>query len=382
MIRLNLFEFEAKEIFRKYKIPIPEGEVVETLDDARRVVKNVGLPVVMKAQILSGKRGKGGGVKFVKTPEEVDPTVSELLGKEIYGLQIKKLLIYHMVPDGQEIYLGFTVDRATKQHVAIVSDAGGMDIEEVAENKPDKIVKEQVSPLLGLRSFQAQRMMKKIGYKGKEARVLSQMLMKLWNVVHDYDSTMVEINPAILTPDGTLVAVDARMTIDDNALYRHREFKNRIEEGLTDLTEREIAAQKAQSFYVELDGDIGIIGNGAGLVMATLDVVSHFNGHPANFLDLGGGAPPERVVKAMEIVTSHPKVKVLFVNVFGGITRCDHIAQGLLDAREKLSLNIPMVVRMLGTREEEGRQLLKDAGIDALETMELAAQRAVELASL
>jgi len=335
VIRLNLFEFEAKEIFRKYKIPIPEGEVVETLDDARRVVKNVGLPVVMKAQILSGKRG--------------------LLGKEIYGLQIKKLLIYHMVPEGQEIYLGFTVDRATKQHVAIVSNAGGMDIEEIAENMPDKIVKEQVYPLLGLRSFQAQRMMKKIGYQGKEARVLSQMLMKLWNVVHDYDSTMVEINPAILTPDGTLVAVDARMTIDDNALYRHREFKNRIEDGLTDLTEREIAAQKAQSFYVELDGDIGIIGNGAGLVMATLDVVSHFDGHPANFLDL---------------------------DVFGGITRCDHIAQGLLDAREKLRLNIPMVVRMLGTREEEGRQLLKDAGIDALETMELAAQRAVELASL
>jgi len=378
---MNLFEFEAKKIFQRHQILIPNGEVVETVEEAKRVVETVGLPVVIKAQILSGKRGKGGGVKFVKTREEVERVVSELLGKEIYGLKIEKLLIYHMVPEGQEIYLGFTVDRSAKKYVAIASSAGGMDIEEVAEQAPEKIVKELVDPLLGLRAFQTQRMVKKIGFHGKEARLISQMLLRLWNAVIETDATMVEINPAILTSEGELVAVDARMTIDDNALYRHREFQERMEAGVTDLTEREIAAQQAQAFYVELDGDIGIIGNGAGLVMATLDVVAHFNGKPANFLDLGGGAPPERVVKAMEIVTSDPNVKVLFVNVFGGITRCDHIAQGLLDAREKLGLNIPMVVRLLGTREKEGRQLLKEAGIDALKTMELAAQRTVELAT-
>lgn len=378
---MNLFEFEAKEIFQKHQILIPNGEVVETVEDAKRVVEKVGLPVVIKAQILSGKRGKGGGVKFVKTREEVESIVSELLGKEIYGLKIEKLLIYHMVPEGKEIYLGFTVDRSAKKYVAIASSSGGMDIEEVAEKTPEKIVKELVDPLLGLRAFQTQRMIKKIGFHGKEARLISQMFLRLWNAVKDTDATMVEINPAILTSEGELVAVDARMTIDDNAVYRHREFQERMKAGVTDLTEREIAAQQAQAFYVELDGDIGIIGNGAGLVMATLDVVAHFNGKPANFLDLGGGAPPERVVKAMEIVTSDPNVKVLFVNVFGGITRCDHIAQGLLDAREKLGLNIPMVVRLLGTKETEGRQLLKEAGIDALETMELAAQRTVELAA-
>ncbi|MFX0197210.1 MAG: ADP-forming succinate--CoA ligase subunit beta [Candidatus Hodarchaeota archaeon] len=379
---MDLFEFEAKEIFHKYQISIPKGEVVETPEDAKRIAEKVGLPVVIKAQVLSGKRGKGGGIKFVKTMDEVEIVSAELLGKELYGLKIEKLLLYHMVPEGQELYLGFTVDRSMKHYVAIVSSAGGMDIEEVAEQMPEKIVKEHVLPLLGLRSYQALRMMNKIGYRGKKARNLSQMLMNLWNVVIDYDATMAEINPAILTPEGELVAVDARMTIDDNALYRHPEYKERIEAGLTDLTEREIAAQKAQAFYVELDGDIGIIGNGAGLVMATLDVVTHFGGKPTNFLDLGGGAPPERVAKAIEIVTSHPRVKVLFINIFGGITRCDYIAQGILDARNQLSLEIPMVVRMLGTREEEGRKLLESAGIDVLDTMELAAKRAVELATI
>ncbi len=379
---MNLFEFEAKEIFSKYKILIPDGEVIETPEDARRIAEKVGLPVVIKAQILSGKRGKGGGIKFVNEIDEVENVATELLGKEIYGLKIEKLLLYHMVPQGQELYLGFTVDRSAKHYVAIVSSAGGMDIEEVAEQMPEKIVKEHVPPLLGLRSYQALRMMNKIGFRGKEARSLSQMLMKLWNVVKDYDATMVEINPAILTPEGELVAVDARMTIDDNALYRHPEYKERVEAGLTDLTEREIAAQKTQAFYVELDGDIGIIGNGAGLVMATLDVVTHFGGKPTNFLDLGGGAPPERVAKAIEIVSSHPRVKVLFINIFGGITRCDYIAQGILDARKQLGLEIPMVVRMLGTREEEGRKLLESARIDVQDTMELAAKRAVELAAM
>lgn len=379
---MDLFEFEAKEIFHKYQISIPKGEVVETPEDARRIAEKVSLPVVIKAQVLSGKRGKGGGIKFVKTIDEVENVSAELLGKELYGLKIEKLLLYHMVPEGQELYLGFTVDRSAKHYVAIVSSAGGMDIEEVAEQMPEKIVKEHVPPLLGLRSYQALRMMNKIGYRGNKARNLSQMLMNLWNVVIDYDATMAEINPAILTSEGELVAVDARMTIDDNALYRHPEYKERIEAGLTDLTEREIAAQKAQAFYVELDGDIGIIGNGAGLVMATLDVVTHFGGKPTNFLDLGGGAPPERVAKAIEIVTSQPRVKVLFINIFGGITRCDYIAQGILDARKQLSLEIPMVVRMLGTREDEGRKLLENAGIDVLDTMELAAKRAVELATI
>lgn len=379
---MNLFEFEAKEIFSKYKILIPDGKVIETPEDARRVAEKIGLPVVIKAQILSGKRGKGGGIKFVKEIGEVENVAAELLGKELFGLKIEKLLLYHMVPEGHEFYLGFTVDRSAKHYVAIVSSAGGMDIEEVAEQMPEKIVKEYIPPLLGLKPYQALRMMNKIGFRGKAARNLSQMLMKLWNVVKDYDATMVEINPAILTPEGKLVAVDARMTIDDNALYRHPEYKERVEAGLTDLTEREIAAQKAQAFYVELDGDIGIIGNGAGLVMATLDVVTHFGGKPTNFLDLGGGAPPERVAKAIEIVTSHPRVKVLFINIFGGITRCDYIAQGILDARKQLGLEIPMVVRMLGTREEEGRKLLESARIDVQDTMELAAKRAVELAAM
>ncbi|MFQ6126152.1 MAG: ADP-forming succinate--CoA ligase subunit beta [Candidatus Heimdallarchaeota archaeon] len=379
---MDLLEFEAKEIFQKYQISIPKGEVVKTPEDARRIAEIVGLPVVIKAQVLSGKRGKGGGIKFAKTMEDVENVSAELLGKELYGLKIENLLLYHMVPEGHELYLGFTVDRAAKNYVAIVSSAGGMDIEEVAEQMPEKIVKEHIPPLLGLRSYQALRMMNKIGFRGGKARSLSQMLMKLWDVVRDYDATMAEINPAILTPEGELVAVDARMTIDDNALFRHPEYKERIEAGLTDLTEREIAAQKVQAFYVELDGDIGIIGNGAGLVMATLDVVTHFGGKPTNFLDLGGGAPPERVAKAIEIVTSHPRVKVLFINIFGGITRCDYIAQGILDAQKQLGLEIPMVVRMLGTREDEGRKLLESAGIDVLDTMELAAKRAVKLAAI
>ncbi len=376
---MKLYEYQAKNIFKEYRIPVPEGQIAETPEKAVEIAKNIGKPVAVKAQVLVGGRGKAGGIKFADIPEQVAEVASQLLGSKIKGIEVKRVLVEEKLEIECELYLGITVDRSARRYVAIASSRGGVDIEEVAREHPEAIIKHYIDPLLGFQSFEAREIVKRMGLKGRDLILTADILSKLWKIVEKYDAELVEINPLIKTRHGEIVAADARLIIDDNALFRHPEFKKtmKLEEG--EMNERELKAKEKGLAYVELEGDIGIIGNGAGLVMATLDMVSLYGGKPANFLDVGGGADPERMEAALEIVLSNPRVKVVFINILGGITRCDWMAKGIIEAREKIKTEVPLVVRMVGTLEEEGKKILQEAGIDVLDSMEEAAKRVVEI---
>jgi len=376
---MKLYEYQAKNIFKEYRIPVPEGQIAETPEKAVEIAKNIGKPVAVKAQVLVGGRGKAGGIKFADVPEQVAEVASQLLGSKIKGIEVKRVLVEEKLEIECELYLGITVDRSARRYVAIASSRGGVDIEEVAREHPEAIIKHYIDPLLGFQSFEAREIVKRMGLKGRDLILTADILSKLWKIVEKYDAELVEINPLIKTRHGEIVAADARLIIDDNALFRHPEFKKtmKLEEG--EMNERELKAKEKGLAYVELEGDIGIIGNGAGLVMATLDMVSLYGGKPANFLDVGGGADPERMEAALEIVLSNPRVKVVFINILGGITRCDWMAKGIIEAREKIKTEVPLVVRMVGTLEEEGKKILQEAGIDVLDSMEEAAKRVVEI---
>ncbi|MHA1581963.1 MAG: ADP-forming succinate--CoA ligase subunit beta [Candidatus Baldrarchaeia archaeon] len=376
---MKLYEYQAKNIFREYQIPVPEGQIAETPEKAVEIAKSMSKPVAVKAQVLVGGRGKAGGIRFANIPEKVAEIASQLLGSKIKGVEVRKVLVEEKLEIERELYIGITVDRSARRYVAIASSRGGVDIEEIAEKHPEEIIKHYIDPLLGFHSFEAREIVKKMGLRGKDLILAADILNKLWKIVEDYDAELVEINPLIKTRDGKIIAADARLIIDDNALFRHSEFKEVIKSEKGELNERELKASERGLAYVELEGDIGIIGNGAGLVMATLDMVSLYGGKPANFLDVGGGADPERMEAALEIVLSNPRVKVVFINILGGITRCDWMAKGIIEAREKIKTRVPLVVRMVGTLEEEGKKILEEAGIDVLDSMEEAAKRAVEI---
>ncbi|MEM0007294.1 MAG: ADP-forming succinate--CoA ligase subunit beta [Candidatus Bathyarchaeia archaeon] len=374
---MKLLEFEAKKILAKYNIPTPEGELATNEAQAREIASKLNKPLVIKAQVPVAGRGKAGGILFADSIAEVEEAVRKLLGMQIKGVPVRSVWIEEKIQAKKELYFGMTVDRFSKSYVAIASSEGGMEIEEVAAKTPEKVIKLPINPLYGFRPYHARQIAKRMGYCGNQLSMLGNIFHSLYRAGMDYDAELIEMNPIVETPDGNFVAVDTRIIIDDNALFRHPEFKERILEG--ELSPQEIEAAKNDLAYVKLDGDIGVIGNGAGLVMATLDTIQLYGGKPANFLDVGGGAPSEKIAAALKIVLSDPNVKALFINILGGITRCDEVAKGVLAAKEKLGIEKPLVIRLVGTNEEEGKRILTEAGIHVLESMEEAAQRVVEI---
>ncbi len=376
---MKLFEHEAKEIFRAFGMPTPPGGVARTPAEARKRAEEVGKPVVVKAQVLAGKRGKAGGVKFADTPEEAEKYAEEILAMRINGLPVEAILVEEKLDIQQEIYVGVTVDRNERKYVMIGSGAGGMSIEELAEESPEKIIKRHVDPSLGFQSYEARDMAIAMGFKGKDINKLGGFFTKLWNIVSKYDVELSEINPLILAKDGRFLAADARLNIDDNSLYRHKDIIEKIKREPLEMNDRERMATEQGMAYVELDGDIACICNGAGLTMATLDAVELFGGKASTFLDLGGGSDKERVENGIEIALMYDKVKAILVNIMGGITRCDDVANGIIAARDDKGIKVPMVIRMVGTNEKEGQEILAKAGIPFLTTMEDAASKVVEL---
>jgi succinyl-CoA synthetase beta subunit len=374
---MKLFEFEAKKILAKYGIPTPKGELATSTSQAREIASKIKPPLVVKAQVLVAGRGKAGGILFAESTQEVEKIAEKLLNMRIKGIPVRSLWIEEKIKIKKELYFGVTIDRFNQSHVAIASAVGGMEIEEVAARTPEKVIRFLINPQQGFRPFHARQIAKKMGYAGGQLSALEKIFESLYRAGVDYDAELIEMNPLAETFDGKFVAADARIIIDDNALFRHQEYKGRPLE--SELTPQEIEAAKNDLAYVKLDGNIGIVGNGAGLVMATLDMIQYYGGKPANFLDLGGGVPPEKIATAIKIVLSDLNVEALFINILGGITRCDEVAKGILEARDKVGIKKPIVIRLVGTNEEEGKRILTEAGIHVLESMEEAAQRVVKI---
>jgi len=376
-IFMKIFEFEAKQIASHYSLPVPTGYVASSPREAREAAQKIASPVVVKAQVLVAGRGKAGGIRTAGTPDDAEKVASALLGSKIKGETVTRVLVEERLDIARELYVGLVVDRAARCYTVLASEVGGVDIEETAQQAPEKIIKRPVQPGGAFEGFQARELAQILGYKGTQLVELGSFIMKLCSVAIAYDSELAESNPLAETRKGGFVPADLRMIVDDNSLFRHKPLVQETREVVHELTPLEVKAREKGLAYVELDGDIGIVGNGAGLVMATLDMIHDYGGRPANFCDVGGGATAERIAAALEIVLATPKVKVLFLNIMGGITRCDEVARGLLEVRERLGLKKPTVIRLVGTNEEEGRRILQDAGIPSLETMEDAASRAV-----
>ncbi|BEP17405.1 ADP-forming succinate--CoA ligase subunit beta [Pyrofollis japonicus] len=378
---MKLYEYESKQIFAKYGIPVPRGFVLERGQSIKELMEKHGIkpPVAIKSQVLVGGRGKAGGIKIARSVEEAEKIAEELFNKPIKGLLPRVLLVEEAVEHEAELYASITMDRARRRPVVLVSRLGGVDIEEIAKEHPEEIHRAYVDPWIGLRGYMARRLGKSLGLSGKRLQLFEKILLAMYNVFVDYDGDLVEINPLAVTSDG-LVALDAKIIVDDNALYRHPEIAQRDPAETGEYTELEAKARRLGFAFVELDGDVGIIGNGAGLTMATMDLVYERGGKPANFLDIGGGASAERVKQALEILYEYPKAKVIFMNIFGGITRCDEVARGIVAAIKELGFKKPIVVRLTGTNEEEGRRILKEAGLEAFIDPIEAADKAIELA--
>ena len=363
---MKLYEYEAKDIFSRHGIPVPQGKVITNPSE----IEGFTYPLVLKAQVLVGGRGKAGGVKIAENEKEAKEIAEKILSMDIKGIPVEKLLVYPAVDIKKEYYLGFVVDRNSRRVVALASSEGGVDIEEVAEKSPEKIAKLEVDPFLGLRSYDAMELGRKIGLEGKPLLSFVSIALRLYKVCEQYDAELIEINPLALSDQG-FSAVDAKLNVDDNALYRQK-----VEPKEEEYTELERMAKKAGLSYVSLEGDIAIIGCGAGLVMASLDTIQKCGGKPANFLDVGGGANAENMKQALDIVTKQEGLKSIFINIFGGITRCDQIAEGIVEFRPK----IPISVRMMGTNEDLGKKILEEHGYSASDSMAEAAQKAVKLA--
>ena len=378
---MKLFEYEAKEIVRQYGLPVPKGEVASTPQEAKNACLELNQPCMIKAQVLVAGRGKAGGIKPASNDEEASEVARSMLSMSIKGEKVAKVLVEQKLATKRELYVSIVVDRSSKCFTLLCSSEGGVDIEQVAANNPEKIIRHKIDPLIGLQDYESRFVAKKLGYSGKRINQLSSIIIKLYRVMLDYDAELIESNPLIETENGDLVAADLRMLIDDNALFRHQKFLERMKTFEPDMTALEVKAREKDLAYVELDGEVGIIGNGAGLVMATLDMILDYKGRPANFCDVGGGASEERIASALEIVLGNPKVKVLLINIMGGITRCDDVARAILDIQKRMGISKPMVIRLVGTNEKEGQKMLAAANIPSVNSMEEAAAKAVELAS-
>jgi succinyl-CoA synthetase beta subunit len=376
-IFLNLLEYEAKQEFSKFGIPIPEGKTAVDSEGAVDVAAELKAPYMVKAQVLAGGRGKAGGVMPATSLQEVKAAVDRLIGTRIKDLPVREVLIEEKVSVKKEIYLSVTIDRLERTYIALASTMGGIEIEEAAEKKPFAIFKFLADPQLGIHSFNALSIAKQLGYTGSQLVQLSTIIQELYRVCIENDAELVEINPLVETDRGTFVAVDARIVIDDNALFRHIEFERKRDRG---VSAQETLASKNNLAYVKLDGDIGVVGNGAGLVMATLDLLNIFGGKPANFLDLGGGANVEAIKTALEIVLADASTKVVLINVLAGITHCDDVAKGIVGSINDAKTLKPLVVRLVGTNQREGQRILEASGIKAVNDMEEAAKQAVKFA--
>ncbi len=375
---MKLHEYQSKSIFSKYGIPIPKGRVAATAEEAKHIAEELGGRVVIKSQVLVGGRGKAGGVKVARDPKEAGEFAGQILAMHIKGLPVRKVLVDEAAAIEHEIYFSITNDRAEKKPVMIASAAGGIDIEEVAAKTPEKIIKVHIDPLLGLRDFQSRDIAASIDLPRELWRDFSKIATGLWRAYLETDATLAEINPLVITKDKRLVALDGKMMIDDNALFRHPDLAE-----IRDIDEEDPAETEARRHglsFIKLDGDIGCMVNGAGLAMTSMDIVKLFGGEPANFLDIGGGASAEKVAAAMRIILSDPNVKAVLFNIFGGITRGDEVARGILVAMEEVKPRVPMVIRLVGTNAEEGRKLLENANMITAETLADAAKKAVAAA--
>jgi succinyl-CoA synthetase beta subunit len=384
---MKIHEYQGKEILRRYGVPVPRGEVAFAADDVRGISERLGGTVtVVKAQIHAGGRGKGGGVKVVKSADEARDAAGKMLGMKLVthqtgpeGSIVKRLLIEEGLQISRELYLGLVIDRSTQQPVLMVSQEGGVEIEKVAAETPDKIFKAFIDPALGLQAHQARRLAFSLGLKGDQVGKAVKMMMALYQAFVSTDASLLEVNPLIVTAGGDLLALDAKLNFDDNALYRHADIKE-----LRDLDEEaplEVEASKYSLNYIKLDGSIGCMVNGAGLAMATMDIIKIAGGEPANFLDVGGGANAEQIKNAFRILMSDSSVKAVLINIFGGILRCDVLAQGVIAAVKDLGVKVPIVIRMEGTNVDEGKQMLRDSGLNftTADSMGEAAEKVVAL---
>ncbi|MGQ9850884.1 MAG: ADP-forming succinate--CoA ligase subunit beta [Aggregatilineaceae bacterium] len=375
---MNLHEYQSKLRFAEFGIPIPKGKVAHSPQQAYEIAKELNGPVVVKAQVLTGGRGKAGGVRLAQTPEEAERHADAILGMDIKGHKVLKVLVDPASVIQQEIYLGVTNDRTARKPVIMASSEGGMDIEEVNRIAPEKIVREHIDPFLGLRDYQVRNLAYGIELPRELWKPFMKIAQALYRCYVESDATLAEINPLVIDDEGQLLAVDGKMSIDDNALFRHPDLAEMRDTSAE--PEAETRARAAGLSYIKLDGTIGCMVNGAGLAMATMDMTKLFGGEPANFLDIGGGAKAETVAMALRIILSDPNVKAVLFNIFGGITRCDEVARGILTALAEVKVDLPMVVRLVGTNEDEGRALLEAARIPQMvtaKTLAEAAQKAV-----
>ncbi|HEX2723586.1 MAG TPA: ADP-forming succinate--CoA ligase subunit beta [Gemmatimonadaceae bacterium] len=376
---MNIHEYQAKEIFRKAGIPIPPGEVATSAAEAEAIARKIGGTVVIKAQVHAGGRGKAGGVKLAKTPEEARETADRILALTIKDLPVQKVLVTPAADIETEAYVGVIVDRASKKPVFMVSPAGGIDIEEVAAKTPDKIMRHAVDPRYGLQPYEAMELGFFLYDDVKKARAAAKIMQQLYSAFMKSGASLAEITPLVTTPAGEVVALDAKMVIDDNELDRLADIA-----GLRDESSEapsEVDARKANLTFIKLDGNVGCVVNGAGLAMATMDLVKYYGGEPANFLDIGGSSNPEKVVNALRIITSDPSVKAILFNIFGGITRTDDVANGIVTATKQNPLTVPIVIRLTGTNEEIALRILQENGFSAMTDMDEAVQKAVSLAT-
>ena len=377
---MDLYEYQGKELLRQYGIETLEGIVAASPEEARAAAEKLGGPVAVKAQVLTGGRGKAGGIKVVEEPEDVEEVARQILGMEIRGHKVRRVLVEAGAEIESEMYLSIMVDRAAKKSLILFSTEGGVDIEEVAERNPDAIVRIYIDPLLGLLPYEVRELTFAAGLEGDIAKGVGKTVNNLYEAFVGGDASLVEINPLVFTKDGRVLALDAKVTVDNSSLFRHEDIAELHDVDAADPEEQR--ALEAGLQYVKLDGDVGILGNGAGLVMSTLDVVAQAGGEPANFCDVGGGANAEKIATALDIVTSNKQVKSVLFNIFGGITRGDEVARGLLTALERSETDLPVVVRLDGTNADEGRRILAEntpENVYTEQTMLDAARRAVEL---
>ncbi len=375
---MKIHEYQAKEILARYEIPVTKEVLCYTVAEVKAAAEKLGYPCVVKAQVLTGGRGKAGGVKLARTFADATAAAEAILGMDIKGFKVEKVLVAQGVSFVNEIYAGLTIDRNTKSVVFMASREGGVEIEEVAKDNPDAILKFAIDPDLGISPFVARKIAYALFDDSKLANQAVVMFQKLYQVFLDTDASLVEINPLVITSDGNLLALDGKMTFDDNALFRQPEILALNEPDEDEI--KELYAKDKGLSYIRLDGNIGCMVNGAGLAMATMDMIKLYGGEPANFLDIGGSSNPQKVVDAMNLILSDKNVKVVMINIFGGITRCDDVAKGLISALEQIQVKIPIVIRLSGTNSKEGLEILKNANLPIVETMSEAAQMAISLA--
>ncbi|HSG27060.1 MAG TPA: ADP-forming succinate--CoA ligase subunit beta [Candidatus Krumholzibacterium sp.] len=375
---MKIHEGDARGIFSDFGLPVPPSRFVTKADEAAVAASDLGCPVVVKAQVLVGGRGKAGGVKLASSPGEAAEKAGAILGMDIKGLTVEKVLIAKAVDIAEEFYAGILFDRVSRKPLMMISPAGGIDIEEVARTTPEKILKVVIDPMSGIMPFQIRKMSSFLTGDKAVAKQLGPVFQGLYKAFMDSDASLAEVNPLVVDPDGKVWAIDAKINIDDNALYRHPAIAGLRDDSAEDPGE--VEARQADLSFVKLDGNIGCIVNGAGLAMATMDMIKHYGAEPANFLDIGGSSSPDKVLAAMRIIVRDPNVKAILINIFGGITRCDDVANGLIQAKKDLGVDIPLIVRLTGTNAQQGLKILEGTELVPAATMDEGVQKAIEIA--